>query len=142
MTQSRLTQKTRLLNALQKHPEGIDRTQFLAPDVIDGGKPIINIPARIEELRNEGHRIIDAGRRHNCEVYRLVTLGAAADTGVTAPAAPTGSPAPPREHLTPWFCTNCRQPAAQSAPRCPACGQGLLIRISIEPAPAELQRAA
>lgn len=68
---TRLTQKDRVLRALRTTGgRGLTRVDFLRP-VIDGGAPILNIPARIEELRKEGHTIHNAGRRDECVIYTL-----------------------------------------------------------------------
>jgi hypothetical protein len=67
-----VTQTARVLAALRQHPDrGITRVDFLRFPTIDGGPPIINIPARILELRDAGHPITDAGTRDKCRVYRL-----------------------------------------------------------------------
>ena len=65
-------QRNRVLAALTRAGDkGLTRVDFALPDVIDGGEPIINIPARILELRNEGFRIVSGERRNRCVVYRL-----------------------------------------------------------------------
>ena len=67
-----MTQLERVLAALRQHPDrGITRVDFIRYPTIDGGPPIINIPARILELRDAGEPIIDAGIRDKCRVYRL-----------------------------------------------------------------------
>ena len=67
-----MNQGPRVLAALRAHPDrGITRVDFLRFPTIDGGPPIINIPARILELREDGHPIEDAGTRDKCKVYRL-----------------------------------------------------------------------
>lgn len=65
-------QCARVLDALLKYPEGICATDFTLPNVIDGGPPILRVPARIGELEQRGHTIVRAGRRNKCQVYRLV----------------------------------------------------------------------
>jgi hypothetical protein len=51
---------------------GITRVDFQLPDVIDHGAPILNFPARIKDLKEQGHRIGDNGRRDKCKVYVLL----------------------------------------------------------------------
>jgi hypothetical protein len=51
------TQKQRVLDQLRAHPEGVNETAFAAPWVIDGGKPIQRVAARVFELRQEGFQI-------------------------------------------------------------------------------------
>lgn len=53
-----MTQKDRILQALRLAGQtGIRPEDFLLPDVIDGGKPILRVAARVQDLRKEGHRI-------------------------------------------------------------------------------------
>jgi hypothetical protein len=66
-------QEARILAALRvRGSRGVTRVDFQLPDVIDGHAPILNFPARIKNLRDEGHVIVDEGRRHKCKVYRLL----------------------------------------------------------------------
>jgi hypothetical protein len=66
-------QTARVLAALRTHSDrGITRVDFLLPDVIDGREPIINVPARINELKEDGYSILCSGRRSKCRVYRLL----------------------------------------------------------------------
>lgn len=54
-----MTQKQRILKALQAAgATGIRPEDFLLPDVVDGGSPILRVAARIEDLRKEGHTIL------------------------------------------------------------------------------------
>lgn len=65
--------KLRVLAALRSQgARGITRVDFQAPNVIDGGEPILNIPGRIYDLRQDGHEIIEDGKRNRCTVYRLL----------------------------------------------------------------------
>lgn len=53
-----MTQKERVLKAiLDAGQNGIRPEQFLAPNVCDGGKPILRLAARVLDLKNEGHEI-------------------------------------------------------------------------------------
>lgn len=66
------TQRERVLAYLRACGErGGDPTAFLLPNVVDGGKPILNWGARILELRQAGHQIEAAGRRNGCVVMVL-----------------------------------------------------------------------
>jgi hypothetical protein len=65
-------QQARVLCALRfRGAVGISQVDFLLPDVVDGGKPITRVPARIKELKEAGYTIRDAGRRDRCKVFRL-----------------------------------------------------------------------
>lgn len=66
----KLTQTQRVLLALRARPEGITAADFMPP-TIDGGKPIMRVAARIYDLREEGHRIADGGKRGTLDVYVL-----------------------------------------------------------------------
>jgi hypothetical protein len=69
----KLSQRDRVLLALKRYPR-VSVTDFLAPAVVDGGKPITRLAARINELRDEGYAIEDAGRVHGCSSYRLAPV--------------------------------------------------------------------
>lgn len=64
------SQNERVLLALMRYPR-VSVTDFLAPAVVDGGKPITRLAARINDLRAEGHKIERAGRVNGCASYRL-----------------------------------------------------------------------
>lgn len=67
-----MTQPARVLAALRAHPDrGVSSVDFLSPPTIDGGPPITRLAARIKELKNQGHQIVDAGHKNGCKVYRL-----------------------------------------------------------------------
>jgi hypothetical protein len=52
---------------------GLTRVDFLAPNVIDNGKPVTNFPGRVYDLRKRGYAIVPNGERRNrCNVYTLV----------------------------------------------------------------------
>jgi hypothetical protein len=68
----KLTQKQRVLKAARAAgTTGLTAIDFYPPDVIDGGKPITRLAARIEELEAEGIRFWRDGRRNGCTVYVL-----------------------------------------------------------------------
>lgn len=66
-----MTQTERVLAALRIHLGGITQVDFLRVPTIDGGSPITRLAARILELRDDGHPILDAGTRDGCKLYRL-----------------------------------------------------------------------
>jgi hypothetical protein len=52
------TQNDRVLVALERAGRrGVRTTDFLGPQVVDGGTPILRLPSRINDLRDAGHRI-------------------------------------------------------------------------------------
>lgn len=66
-----MTQKQRILNALRTAGgRGVSPTDFLAPNVCDGGKPILRVAARILDLKHEGHNI-DCQTEAGVAVYVL-----------------------------------------------------------------------
>jgi hypothetical protein len=68
-----MTQKLRVLAALRSRgARGITSVDFLLPNIIDGGKPITRVAARVLELRQENHRIVVEGERDGCYIYRLL----------------------------------------------------------------------
>jgi hypothetical protein len=79
-------QRARVLAALRSRgARGVSAPDFLLPDIIDGGKPITRLAARMLELREDGHEIQVIGENHGCAVYRLMR---------DAQDAPTVPPAP------------------------------------------------
>lgn len=95
-----MSQKARVLAALRSRgARGVTAVDFLLPDVIDGGRPITRVAARVLELRDEGHTIVVDGERDSCAVYRLLhdaqdgpptrpASQAVADSLFAAPASP------------------------------------------------------
>lgn len=65
-----MTDKDRILARL-RDGNTVSPVDYQAPTV-DGGKPILRVAARINDLRNEGHRIDTIGKKHGCAVYALV----------------------------------------------------------------------
>ena len=62
----------RVLAQLERQP--VSQVDFLAPDVIDGLKPITRLAARIRDLKDElgEDAIVDTGQRRNhCKIYAL-----------------------------------------------------------------------
>jgi hypothetical protein len=66
-----MTQKQRILAQLRSSGgRGVNPIDFLAPDVCDGGTPILRVAARILDLKNEGH-VIDCQTEAGVAVYVL-----------------------------------------------------------------------
>lgn len=63
--------KRRILARLQAGYD-VCAVDFQAPTV-DGGKPILRVPARILDLKREGWAIDRVGTRNHCAVYRLAS---------------------------------------------------------------------
>lgn len=67
-----MTQTDRVLAALTRAgARGLTQADFLMFPTIDGGPPITRLAARVEELRDEGFRVVSGERRDKCVVYRL-----------------------------------------------------------------------
>lgn len=80
----------RVLNELRRAGTfGVDQTQFLAPNVCDGGDPLTNLAGRIWDLRHKHGCVITEGgwRNGGCRIYVLVSEPAA--------VAPSPDPVPP-----------------------------------------------
>lgn len=77
-----MSQKSRVLRSLETAGRrGVTQADWSGvTGTPDGGPPITRLAARILELQNDGHRIINAGRRDKCRVYAL---------GETTPVAVT-----------------------------------------------------
>jgi hypothetical protein len=74
---AQLRQVDRVERALiLRGPRGITRVDFILPNVMDGGAPILHVGARVEELRKRGLKIdSDGPRRKKCAVYVLEPTG-------------------------------------------------------------------
>jgi len=78
-----MTQKERVLKAiLDAGQNGIRPEQFLAPNVCDGGKPILRLAARVLDLKNEGHAI-------TCRVDRISSTAIYTLKGETLAVTPS-----------------------------------------------------
>lgn len=93
-----MTQAERVRLALHTHRDrGITQVDFLRYPTIDGGPPITRLAARIDELRDAGLPVMEAGTRDKCRVYMLAeTVLAASDLvpgrdRVVEPASPAAS---------------------------------------------------
>jgi len=87
----RRTQVERILLALSAAgPRGLTRVDFQAPNVIDGGPPILNFPGRIGNLRDAGHRVEDRwDAASGCKRYVLASSAPAPRTSTPAALPPT-----------------------------------------------------
>lgn len=96
MSRGRLSQNDRVLAALRRAgADGLDCSAFLMhPETVDGGPPIVRLPARIADLRAQGHRI--ATRRQPERAYARYVLVAVAPLLVDAPARSTFSVSDPK----------------------------------------------
>ena len=77
--------------------DGACRADFAAPNVCDGGKPIVNTPARFYELDKMGYVFEPIGKRHKCKVFRLVSEP---DVDVDRASGTPSCPGVPSERLT------------------------------------------
>jgi hypothetical protein len=95
-----VSQRARVLAALRSRgADGVCAPDFLLPNVLDGGKPITRLAARMLELREDGHEIQVVGEKHGCAVYRLMRDAQDAPTVPPAPSAAetlSGLPEPAR----------------------------------------------
>jgi hypothetical protein len=100
------TQRERVLRALRDHPDGITAVDFAAPDVVDGGHPIMRVAARVKELRDLGAEIFADGRRNGVAIYRLHEVEPLPPPSVVSPARDTEADAlfelPPVKR-SPWY---------------------------------------
>lgn len=93
----KLAQTQRVLQLARKRGRhGITATDFLLPDVADGGKPITRLAARIRDLQDDGVRFTSGGRRGKCKVYVLVEDSLAPPAPVEPQSAPLLSAEAPR----------------------------------------------
>jgi hypothetical protein len=91
------TQLDRVLAAARSY-RGTCQTDFLAPDVCDGGPPITRVAARIQDLETLGHRFEIIGTRSKTRVYRLLDVEqgrGARPPGVPQPTDGLAAPALP-----------------------------------------------
>lgn len=72
-----MSQCARILRALESGP--VSPIDFAAPNVMDGGKPIMRVAARVQDLRGRGHDISTRTASNGTAVYTLMQ-GAQQDT--------------------------------------------------------------
>ncbi len=58
--------------ARKRGRHGVHQTDFDAGRVVDGGKPIRRLAARVDELKREGHRFTSRRNRDRTTIYVLV----------------------------------------------------------------------
>jgi len=93
-----VTQTERVIRALERAGDrGICAVDFLLPDVIDDGKPITRLAARVLDARGLGYDIVTDGERHGCAVYKLA--GAPAGHQSPPDAGPAAAPPNPEQGL-------------------------------------------
>jgi hypothetical protein len=63
-----MTQNQRVLDYLERHGY-VNTVDFMAPEVCDGGRPIIRLAARIYDLRVQGHHIDDLKEANGTVTY-------------------------------------------------------------------------
>ncbi len=68
---SGLTQRERVLAQLKRRGR-VSPTDFLLPDVCDGGLPILRVAPRVMELRDRGYTIHTSTASNGTAVYELV----------------------------------------------------------------------
>lgn len=109
-------QVDRILLALRSGP--VSPIDFAAPNVIDGGLPVMRVAARVQDLRDRGYEISTMTAANGTAVYTLtgdvdlgdaataaepVSSSAASPTAVAQVSAPThdsgGAPSPPESAL-------------------------------------------
>lgn len=67
-----MNQTDRVLAELRRAgARGVTAVSFAAPNICDGGPPIMRLAARIAELRGAGHKITDGGRTGAVKRYVL-----------------------------------------------------------------------
>jgi len=80
-----MSQTKRIRDALERAGRvGVPATDFLLPDVVDGGKPIMRMAARVLELRQQGLSIDTRTDPNGVARYVLVSE-----------PGPGGEPVPP-----------------------------------------------
>ena len=79
------TQNERVLRALRNHPAGLCQGDFIQTPAIDGGHRLTRLAARIQDLKDAGHRIEVVGKRDRYAVYALTAD--ATVTNVRRPAS-------------------------------------------------------
>lgn len=85
-----MSQRGRILAQLERAGH-ITPVDFAAPDVCDGGLPIMRVAARIQDLRDQGHLITTGRLKNGCAVYTLEDF-AQSDHGKTdGPSLPAGT---------------------------------------------------
>lgn len=93
-----MTQSERVLAALRKGP--VNTVHFAQIPVIDGGKPILRIAARVFDLQQQGY-LITTRRRSNATVDYVLVGDVDRSDGLTAQATVETKAAEPRSDIGP-----------------------------------------
>lgn len=120
-----MTDKQRILARLELGP--VSPVDFAAPNVCDGGKPVMRVAARVKDLRDEGYNIPPAARAENgTAIYILVkdvdeasmiTAGEPASSASSTSAGVIGAPAEPQRAVPGHAATASRSSSlAETAP--------------------------
>lgn len=89
-TATPMPQADRVLRALQeRRGDGVTPVHFAAPDVLDGGSPIMRVAARVQDLRDRGHRIETRKGRGGVARYVLIESPAGTKAARSRPPAPS-----------------------------------------------------
>lgn len=92
MTFKELSEKDRILRLARERGErGFTAVDFLAPHVVDGGKPITRTAARVLDLKREGFTFRSGGRRNRCKVYILDGASGESVSAGSEPSPPHGA---------------------------------------------------
>lgn len=90
MSSRKPTQMDRVLEASRSY-RGVCQAELLGPDVVDGGKPITRLAARIEDLETKRQCVFEnLGWKSGTKIYRLVSAPdsqRSIDTGDSSPSA-------------------------------------------------------
>lgn len=140
------TQRTRVLRALEHAgSRGITSVDFQLPDVIDGGAPILRVAARIEELVDDGYRIVDHGKRDRCKVYALAsTSEEVSPEPLKQPSSwdQAGGASSDAERLTDWWaCMSCGTRTLGDQPVMDCCDEPVAITFAAVPSRAHAREA-
>lgn len=91
-----MSDKARLLAQLRKGP--VAAVDFLAPNVVDGGKPITRLAARKYDLvTKDGLDVREIGKQNNAAVYALFENGRMVVSGVSSAGHPNRAGSKPAE---------------------------------------------
>lgn len=82
-----MTQVERVRRALERGPVNV--TDFAAPNVIDGGKPIMRMAARVQELRDQGYAITTRRLSNGTAQYELQLAARATEAHTQIEERPT-----------------------------------------------------
>ena len=83
----KVTQVDRVVRAARSF-QGVCAVDFLGPDVVDGGKPITRVAARIQDAEDQGYVFEIIGWRAKTKVYRLVSEPADAGRAIDEHSPP------------------------------------------------------